>query len=138
MAREPRRAARRVTLGCSRRGPLRYCLPSCVIIASRPTRLNPWPLAVLRQMLKVLAWLAVVVLGLWALHRVALWAERRGWIYWTHRKASPGTAATALLELQSLLEPGNKHVVESRLEDHSEENESGEPPGEPANGPRDG
>ena len=94
--------------------------------------------AVLRPMLEVLAWIAAVVLGLWALHRVALWAERRGWIYWTHRKASPGTAAGALLELQSLLEPGNQHVVESRLEDHSEENESGEPPGEAANGPWNG
>jgi hypothetical protein len=107
-------------------------------IASRSAPVNRRPLAVLRQMLEVLSWFAVVVLGLWALHRVALWAERRGWIYWTRRKASPGTAASALLELQSLLEPGNKHVVESRFEEHSEENESGEPPGEPANSPRDG
>ena len=36
--------AGRLTLGCSRRGPLRSCLPSCAIMASRATRLNPGPL----------------------------------------------------------------------------------------------
>jgi hypothetical protein len=35
---------RRLTLGCSRRGPLLYRLPSCAIMASRATRLNPGPL----------------------------------------------------------------------------------------------
>ena len=35
---------RRPTLGCSRRGPLRYCLPPYSVIASRSTRLNPRPL----------------------------------------------------------------------------------------------
>jgi hypothetical protein len=40
-----RRTPRRLTLGCSRRGPLRSCPPSCAIMASRATRLNPGPLA---------------------------------------------------------------------------------------------
>ena len=38
------RCGRRPTLGCSRRGPLRFCLPSCAIMASRAARLNPGPL----------------------------------------------------------------------------------------------
>ena len=82
-------------------------------------------------MIEVLLWLAAAITGLWALHRLALWAEARGWIYYMRRKASPGTAASAFLEVQSLLDPGNKHVIESRCEDHSEEDDSGEPPRSP-------
>ena len=78
-------------------------------------------------MIEALIWVAVVVSGLWALHRLALWAEARGWIYYKHRRGSSGTTASAFLEMQSLLEPGKKHVIESRLEEHSEEDDSGEP-----------
>ena len=35
--------AGRITPGCSRRGPLPSCLPSCAIMASRAARLNPGP-----------------------------------------------------------------------------------------------
>lgn len=48
----------RLTLGCSRRDPLRSCLPDCDIIASRTARLNPWSLAALRPSLHI-PWLAV-------------------------------------------------------------------------------
>ena len=89
-------------------------------------------------MLEVLLWLAAVMIGLWSLHRLALWAEARGWIYYLRRKASPGTAASAFLEVQSLLDPGNKHVIESRFEDHSEEENSGEPPSSPSEAREDG
>lgn len=83
-------------------------------------------------MMKIVPWLVVLGVALAVLHRLALWAERRGWIFYKHRKASPGSVANGLLQVQALLEPGVRHVVESRLEDVSEENESGDPPsGEP-------
>lgn len=89
-------------------------------------------------MIEVLIWVVAVMIGLWALHRLALWAEARGWIYYMRRKASPGTRASAFLEVQSLLDPASKHVIESRLEDRSEEDESGEPPRRPGEAPEDG
>jgi hypothetical protein len=71
---------------------------------------------------------AAIVAGAIALDRFLLWCEARGWIYWRKKKASPGTAASAMLELQSLVEPANKHVVEQLREEHTETDDSGAPP----------
>ena len=54
--------SRRLTLGCSRRGPQRSCLPRCAIIASRSTRLNPWPLYDRRDMARNLLVIAGAVI----------------------------------------------------------------------------
>ena len=63
---------------------------------------------------------AIVVLV--AIDRVALWMERRGWIYW--RKRQPGVARGAgggglsgvLTDFQQLVEPQVRHVIEDREE----------------------
>jgi len=82
---------------------------------------------------RALLWLVLLGVALFALHHFALWAERRGWIYYKHRKASPGSVGSAFLQIQSLLEPGKKHIVESRLKDVEEEDQSGDPPDRPDN-----
>lgn len=79
-------------------------------------------------MIQTLLWIVAAIACLIGLHRLALWAERRGWIYYKYRKASPGTAPGAFLEIQSLLEPGKKHVIEARAEDRADEEASGDPP----------
>lgn len=79
-------------------------------------------------MTKALLWIVIIAAALAVLHYVALWAERRGWIYYIHHKASPGTAGDAFLEVQSMLDPGSRHVAESRRADLAEEDESGDPP----------
>lgn len=74
---------------------------------------------------------AIVLLAAVALavaDRLLLAAEARGWIYYRKKKASPGTRSAAALELQALMEPGRKHVVESVRDEQSERDESGEPP----------
>ncbi|WP_227999977.1 hypothetical protein [Nocardia australiensis] len=60
----------------------------------------------------VLAVLLVMV-GL-ILDRIGLWAEQRGWIYWRKRRPSPsgGAAAGMLGDLQAVLSPSYRHVVE--------------------------
>lgn len=78
--------------------------------------------------MKMLLWFALGVAVIAALHQLALWAERRGWIYYKYRRASPGTSSNAFLEVQSMLQPGTRHVVESRLEKHADADESGDPP----------
>jgi hypothetical protein len=83
--------------------------------------------------MKVLLWLILLGGALFALHHFALWAERRGWIYYKNRKASPASVGSAFLLVQSLLEPGKRHIVESRLEDVAEADESGDPPDPPEN-----
>lgn len=78
--------------------------------------------------MKVWLLLLAAVVVLWALHRLALWAESRGWIYYLRRQGSSGAMGNALLEVQALLEPSTRHVLEERQEEHVEEAESGDPP----------
>ena len=79
-------------------------------------------------MVDALIWVVVIAVALVALHKGALWAERRGWIFYKHRKASPGTAGRAFLEVQSLLEPGKQYTVQSQRAEHADEEPQGDPP----------
>jgi hypothetical protein len=65
---------------------------------------------------------------LYAMHRLALWAEARGWIYYLRSKTTSSTLGNAFLEVQSLIEPGKRHLVEIRQEEAVEEDDQGEPP----------
>jgi hypothetical protein len=60
--------------------------------------------------------------------RLLLAAEARGWIYWRRSSPSPGTRASALLELQALLEADRRHTVEVLRQDAHEEDDEGDPP----------
>ena len=77
-----------------------------------------------------LKWSLIIIgvfLALFVLHKLLLWMEDRGWIYYHKKKASPGTAANAWLELQSMMEPGKKHVLEIKSEEHKEDDGDAEP-----------
>ncbi len=78
--------------------------------------------------MKLAAWLAGIALGLYALHRLALWMESRGWIY--YRKHKRGTAAmgSVMLEIQSFYRPSVEHVIEQKQEERREEDDSGDKP----------
>jgi len=82
---------------------------------------------------RFLALAAIVILALWAVDRVALALEARGWIYWRRRRASPRSVGAAALELHALLEPDRRHGVETLQgeELETEGDESGDPPSSP-------
>ena len=67
--------------------------------------------------------------ALYLLDRLLLWMERRGWVYWrkTTRSTGPGMG-NALLEIQSLVEPSARHVLEIRREVKEESPKPGDPP----------
>lgn len=50
--------------------------------------------------------------GLVPLHRLALWAESRGWICYRTRHMPAGAAGPALLEVTSIVDPQVTHVIE--------------------------
>jgi hypothetical protein len=56
----------------------------------------------------------LAVLALWLLDRLALWAEARGFIYWRRSKPTGSALGGAFLELDSFLDPGARHIVETR------------------------
>ncbi len=79
--------------------------------------------------------LIILVLGLliavllFLLDRLLLWMERRGWIYYRKNKDGGGPGVgNAFLEVQSLLEPSKKELLEIRREDKREQDDSGAPP----------
>lgn len=76
-----------------------------------------------------LGWTLAILAVLAALDRLALWLERRGWLYYRHRRPTSGPR-TAMLALQSILEPDKQHVVESQRQSPmlGEDDESGGPP----------
>jgi len=74
-----------------------------------------------------------IAAALFLLDRLLLWMERRGWVYWrkTERRTGPGVG-NALLEIQTLVEPATRHVVELRQEVKVDSPKPGDPPSDDA------
>ena len=73
-------------------------------------------------------WGLGVVAGFYCLHRIGLWAERRGWIYYRKKHGGSGAIGNAFLEIQAIIEPSKRYVLEERTKDDSETQEAGDPP----------
>lgn len=57
--------------------------------------------------------LAVVLVVALIVDRIALWAERKGWIYWRKHSANYGGGVSgAFGEIQTLLSPSYRHTAE--------------------------
>ncbi|MFC4127529.1 hypothetical protein [Nocardia rhizosphaerae] len=55
---------------------------------------------------------AGLIIALVVVDLIAVWAERRGWIYWRHRPRTAGVGSGVFGELESLMSPSYRHVVE--------------------------
>jgi hypothetical protein len=75
-------------------------------------------------------WVIAGITAMYALHRLGVWMEDRGWIYYRKKHGSSGSLGSALLEIEALLEPSKRHVVEIKRRDESEQYESVDPPPE--------
>jgi O-acetyl-ADP-ribose deacetylase (regulator of RNase III) len=78
--------------------------------------------------MRIFLYVALIGLVLYGLHRLALWMEKRGWLYYVNSKRSTSTLSTAFLEVQSIVDPAKKLVLEAMYEDQSEESGFGAPP----------
>ena len=68
-----------------------------------------------------------VAVALFGLDRLGLWMEHRGWIYYRRRKPSGASVGNALMELQSLIAPQARDVIEAeRQKDAQDQGEWGE------------
>jgi hypothetical protein len=78
--------------------------------------------------LMVVKWVLLAVLLIavgYGLHRLSIWAENRGWIYYRKGHGRSWGAGYAMQELQSLFHPSARHVVEeTRREELSREDKS--------------
>ena len=71
-----------------------------------------------------------LVLALFFLDRIGLWAEERGWVYWRKRKPSAGALGNSLQELNSFLRPNAKLVVEHKQKELKPRDDQGDSPQE--------
>lgn len=73
---------------------------------------------------------ALVVAALGCVDRLLLWAEDHDWIYYRRHKPSRTSMATALFQLQSIVQPEKQHVVdeERKIQDDREEEDDIPPP----------
>jgi hypothetical protein len=63
--------------------------------------------------------------GLYGLHRLGLWLEERGWLYYRHRSPT-STMAGCFVALQQALEPPTRYVIVAR---ETRRHTAEEPPG---------
>ena len=68
------------------------------------------------------------VLFIYAFRRVALWMHRRGWIRWKMQRGTSSALGNAVLGVQSIFQPPIQDVIEVRIDEASEQGESGDPP----------
>ena len=66
-------------------------------------------------------WGLVIIAGLYLLHRLGLWMEDRGWLYYQRKRGSSCALGGAMLEVQALFEPGYHHVLEERRSERYDE-----------------
>lgn len=77
--------------------------------------------------IKVFIWIALIIIALWAVHRLLLWMEDRGWIFYKKKQPTRVSIGSALLEVQSILDPGKKAVIEEIRKVEHDQQHSGDP-----------
>lgn len=84
------------------------------------------------ELLPIAGWTAAAAAALVALDRLALWMERRGWIYWRRRRGRGSGVGNALLDVHALLEPDRRAMVDAiRSEDEEVEKDGAGGPKDP-------
>ncbi len=82
------------------------------------------------MILKLLFSLVLIAGLLFGLDRCLLFMEGRGWIYYRKKKPSSSALSNACLEVQKLLEPSKKYVVQIKKDEKREQQEAGDLPPE--------
>lgn len=64
--------------------------------------------------LKISSLLLAILVALFALDRLFLWMERRGWVYWRKIKPKGGGIAAGLSAFHELIEPQVREIREEQ------------------------
>jgi len=81
--------------------------------------------------MKTVVLIAGVVVGVFLLDRFLLWCEARGWIYYRRKKASPGSGASPFLDMLTVYNPSQRHVLEQRIDEQEEREDEDKDGGRP-------
>jgi hypothetical protein len=84
----------------------------------------------MRSMHSVAGYFHLLVLGVLAIYvagRIVGWMHRRGWVHWKPRGTS-SALGNAVMQVQVFYQPQVREVLEQRLREAEEAEESGDPP----------
>lgn len=81
------------------------------------------------MMPKLVFWIAVTAVAIFAVDRLLLWMEAKGWLYYRRNKPRGGAATYHMMQIHSIYDPGIQEVIEVKYGEEQEEDESGDPPG---------
>ena len=76
-------------------------------------------------MLDIVVWIVGGAIALFALDRLFLWLERKGWLYWRKTKRRPGAMGDILTGF-GFTDPGTRYLEEARREQVQEDEEDGD------------
>ena len=79
--------------------------------------------------------IAALILGipmLYLAHRLLLRLEKKGYIYYSKSGGAVDRAGMAMLEVQSMMEPGKKYILEAKREQGHQSSLPGGPPDPPS------
>jgi hypothetical protein len=60
------------------------------------------------------AWIAGGLAALYTLHRVALWLERRGWLYYVNSRDHFAGRGSLLVAVAAAVDPTVRHLIEAQ------------------------
>lgn len=83
-----------------------------------------------RRVLFIAGYLHLLVLGVLAIYaaeRTVRWMHRRGWVHWKPRGTS-SALGNAVMQVQIFYQPQIREVLEQRLQEEDQAEESGDPP----------
>src|ERR1700750_45630 len=75
--------------------------------------------------MQIAIWVAGIIVALFALDRLCLWAEAKGWIYWRKVKRK-GSGGAALMTFNSFFDPSAHRAMEAREEQVVEGEDNGD------------
>lgn len=80
--------------------------------------------------MKTILILAAAATAVFLLDRLLLFFEKKGYIYYRKTKGTGSTLGASALEMQSILQPEKKYIVEEKKKVKKEEREQGRGTGE--------
>lgn len=75
--------------------------------------------------------LLLCVVSVFPFHKLCLWLEDKGWIYYRHKKPQSGIIGNTLQELNAILQPSTRHTIEMKQNEARFKRHSSDVPSEP-------
>ena len=69
--------------------------------------------------MKLLYYLALLIIGIWLFDKTCLWLERKGWLYYRFEKPQKGIIGDVLQELNAQIMPSNRHAIVAKKQESS-------------------